>query len=331
MKYRAVVCRELGPPDVLRIEEIEARPLREGEARVRLHSCGVNFPDLLMVAGKYQFKPELPFVPGFESAGDVIEVAPGAQAKVGDRVIYKRKTGGFAEQAIAGPGELSPAPDGYSYDEAATFTVGFLTAYHALVTRGRVQPGERVLITGAAGGVGLAAVAIARHIGAEVVAAASSTEKCLATAGAGAAHTIDTSRRRIDEAVKDITDGRGFDCVYDPVGIPAEIALRVLSWGGRILLIGFAGDIPTYPANRILMKGATVIGVRAGEHARHFPEARVAEAPEIQKLTKVIRPYVSKTYPLEQAARALMDIAERKAIGRIVLRPAPLSFKRGQA
>lgn len=321
MKYRAAVCRELGPPGVLKIEEIEARPLKEGEARIALKSCGVNFPDLLMVAGKYQFKPELPFVPGFESAGDVIEVAPGAKVRVGERVIYRRKTGGFAEQAIATPAEVVRAPEGFSYDEAATFTVGFLTAFHSIVTRGQVKAGERVLITGASGGVGMAAVAICRHIGAEVIAAASTDEKCAATVRAGAAHTINTSTTRIDEAVKAITGGKGVDCVYDPVGIPAEIALRVLSFGGRILIIGFAGDIPTYPANRVLMKCATVIGVRAGEYAKHFPDVRVDEAPKIDALTKIVRPFVSKSYPLEGCVQALEDIAARRAIGRIVLHP----------
>lgn len=321
MKYRAIVCRELGTPDVLRIEELEAPPLKTGEARLRLHSCGVNFPDLLMVAGKYQTKPDLPFVPGFESAGEVIETAPGANVKVGDRVIFRRKTGGFAEQAVVAPNELVPAPAHFTYDEAATFTVGFLTAFHAIVTRGRVEKGERVLITGAAGGVGMAAVAICKHIGAEVIAAASTPEKCAAAAAAGAAHTIDTSRRRVDEAVKEIAGGKGVACVYDPVGLPAEIALRVLSFGGRILLIGFAGDIPTYPANRVLIKCATIIGVRAGEYARYFPDVRVEEAPKIEALTKVVKPYVSKAYPLEEAARALQDMAERKAIGRIVLHP----------
>lgn len=321
MKYRAVVCRELGPPSLLRIEEWEAPRLKEGEARIALKSCGVNFPDLLMIAGKYQTKPDLPFVPGFESAGEVIEVAPGCAYKVGDRVIYRRKTGGFAEQAVAGPDAMVMAPEGFSHDEAATFTVGFLTAYHSIVTRGQVKSGERVLITGAAGGVGLAAVAIAHHLGADVIAAASTDEKCAATKAAGAAHTINTSTTRIDEAVKAITGGKGVACVYDPVGIPAEIALRVLSFGGRILLIGFAGDIPNYPANRVLIKCATLIGVRAGEYAKYFPQVRVEEAPHIAALTKIVKPHVSKAYRLEECAQALDDIAARRAIGRIVLHP----------
>lgn len=321
MKYRAIVCPELGPPEVLRLEELDAPALRTGEARVRIHSCGVNFPDLLMVAGKYQFKPELPFVPGFESAGEVIEVAEGATVKVGDRVVFRRKTGGFAEQGVAAPHELTPAPEHYSYDEAATYSVGLVTSFHALVTQGRLQRGERVLITGAAGGVGMAAVALARHLGAEPIAVCSTAEKCAAALRAGAAHAINSSERRIDEAVKEIAGGRGVDCLYDPVGLPAEIALRVLAFGGRILLIGFAGDIPAYPANRVLMKCATVIGVRAGEYARRFPEVRAAETPQMEALTQFVRPYVSKAYPLEQAAQALRDIAERRAIGRIVLRP----------
>lgn len=321
MKYRAVICRELGEPDVLRVEELEAPVLKEGQARVRLHACGVNFPDLLMVAGKYQFKPDPPFVPGFESAGEVIEVAAGAKVKVGDRVIYRRKTGGFAEQAVANPNELAPTPSGYSYDEAATYTVGVLTAYHSLTTRGHLKKGERLLVTGAAGGVGMAAVGIGAHLGAEVIAACSTAEKCAATLKAGAAHAINTSERRVDEAVKEITGGKGVDCIYDPVGLSAEIALRSLSFGGRILLIGFAGDIPTYPANRILIKCVTVIGVRAGEYARHFPQVRVEEAPEIERLTQIVRPHVSKAYPLEGAAQALKDIAARRAIGRLVLHP----------
>lgn len=167
----------------------------------------------------------------------------------------------------------------------------------------------------------MAAVAIGAHMGAQVIAAASSAEKCAAAAKAGAKHTINTSERRVDEAVKEITGGKGVDCLYDPVGLAAEAALRSMAFGGRILLIGFAGDIPTYPANRLLIKCVTLIGVRAGEYARHFPAVRVEEAPEIERLTKVVRPHIGKTYPLEQASRALLDIAERKAIGRLVLRP----------
>lgn len=321
MKYRAIVCPELGPPEVLRIEEFDAPVLKSGEARIRIHSCGVNFPDLLMVAGKYQTKPALPFTPGFEAAGEVIEVADGAKAKVGDRVILRRKTGGFAEQAVAAPDELAPAPPHYSYDEAATYSVGLVTAYHGLVTQGRLQKGERVLITGAAGGVGMAAVALAAHLGAEPIAVCSTAEKCAAASAAGARHAINSSERKIDEAVKELTAGKGVHCVYDPVGLPAAVSLRALAFGGRILLIGFAGDIPTYPANRILMKCATLIGVRAGEYVRHFPEVRVRENPEMEALTRIIRPHVSKAYPLEQAAQALRDMAERRAIGRIVLHP----------
>ncbi|MFV0281904.1 MAG: NADPH:quinone oxidoreductase family protein [Rhodoblastus sp.] len=321
MKYRAIVCSELGAPELLRIEEFDAPALKAGEARVKIHSCGVNFPDLLMVAGKYQFKPPLPFVPGFESAGEVIEIAAGAKVKPGDRVIVRRKTGCFAEQAVGAPNEIVAAPTHYSYDEAATFSVGLVTSYHGLVTQGRLQRGERVLITGASGGVGMAAVALAAHLGAEPIAVCSTQEKCAAAIAAGAAHAIDSSQENIHEAVKALTGGEGVHCIYDPVGLPAETALRALAFGGRILLIGFAGAIPDYPANRVLMKCATIIGVRAGEYARRFPGVRVAETPEMEALTTIVRPHVSKVYPLEAAAQALRDIADRKAIGRLVLRP----------
>ena len=321
MKYRAIVCPELGGPEVLRVEEFDAPVLRPGQARVRIHSCGVNFPDLLMVAGKYQFKPPVPFVPGFESAGEVIEAADGAKVKVGDRVILRRKTGCFAEQGVGGPHELVPAPAHYNYDEAATYSVGLVTSYHGLITQGRLQKGERVLITGAAGGVGMAAVALAAHIGAEVFAVCSTAEKCAAAKAAGATHVINSSEQKIDDTVRALTGGTGVDCIYDPVGLPAEVALRSIAFAGRILLIGFAGDIPNYPGNRVLIKCVTLIGVRAGEFVRHFPEVRVRETPEMEALTKVLRPHVSKAYPLEQAAQALRDIAERRAIGRLVLHP----------
>ncbi|MCB1533612.1 MAG: NADPH:quinone oxidoreductase family protein [Rhodoblastus sp.] len=321
MKYRAIVCPELGPPDVLRVEEFEAPVLQPGQARVRIHSCGVNFPDLLMVAGKYQFKPELPFVPGFESAGEVIEVTDDAKVKVGDRVILRRKTGCFAEQGVGNPNEIVLAPAHYSYDEAATYSVGLVTSYHGLITQGRLQKGERVLITGAAGGVGMAAVALAAHIGAEVFAVCSTAEKCAAAKAAGATHTINSSEQKIDDTVKALTEGKGVHCLYDPVGLPAEVALRAIAFGGRILLIGFAGAIPSYPGNRVLIKCVTLIGVRAGEFVRQFPEVRVRETPEMEALTKALRPHVSKAYPLEKAAQALRDIAERRAIGRIVLHP----------
>jgi NADPH2:quinone reductase len=321
--YRAVVCQDLGPPDLLRLQSLPRRPLGAGEVRVTLEAAGVNFPDVLMIQGLYQHRPELPFVPGLEAAGVVTKVAADvAGFTVGQRVIAQMKTGGYAEEAVVPADAIRPTPDGFSFEEGATFLVAHMTAYHALKTRAAVVPGQTLLVLGAAGGVGLAAVQIGKVLGARVIAAASSREKLDAAIREGAADVIDYSTEKVEDGVKRLTSGAGVDVVLDPVGIAAEAALRCLAWNGKLLIVGFAGgSIPSYAANRILLKGSSVIGVRAGEAGRHDPAMRKAELEELLALggKGLVRPFVSARLPLERFADAMRMLAERRAVGRVAL------------
>jgi NADPH:quinone reductase len=321
--YRAVVCRELGPPDRLRLQSLPRRPLAAGEVRVALKAAGVNFPDVLMIQGLYQHRPELPFVPGLEAAGVVSEVAADvAGIAVGQNAIAQMRTGGYAEEAVVPADAIRPMPEGFSFEEAATFLVAHMTAYHALKTRAAVTPGQTLLVLGAAGGVGLAAVQIGKLLGARVIAAASTRAKLDAAIRHGAADVIDYSAEKVEDGVKRLTSGAGVDVVLDPVGIAQEAALRCLAWNGKLLIAGFAGGgIPSYAANRILLKGLSVIGVRAGEAGRHDPAMRKAELEELLALggKGLVRPLVSERVPLERFGDAMRMLAERRAIGRVVL------------
>ena len=322
MSYRAAICRELGPPRVLRIETLARAPLPADYVRVRLHACGVNFPDLLMVAGRYQFKPELPFSPGMEAAGEVIETgADVSWPRIGERVITRRRCGGFAEEIALPARDCLPTPRGFSFAEAACFTAAHMTAFHALTTRATLTRGETLLVLGAAGGVGLAAVEIGKHLGARVIAVASSAEKRAAARSKGADETLAADAPDLTAQARDITRGRGVDAILDPVGWRAEEATRMLAFGGRILLVGFAAQIPTYPANRVLLKGASLIGVRAGEWGRAFPGTRATEMRALMALADegALRPHVSKYFSLDDAAGALQWLADRRAIGRVAL------------
>lgn len=321
--YRAVVCRELGPPDRLRLQKLPRRPLAPGTVRVALKAAGVNFPDVLMIQGLYQHRPELPFVPGLEAAGVVSEVAADVTGiAVGQKVIAQMRTGGYAEEAVVPPGAIRLMPEGFSFEEAATFLVAHLTAYHALKTRAAVTPGQTLLVLGAAGGVGLAAVQVGRALGARVIAAASTRAKLDAALQQGAADVIDYSAEKVEDGVKRLTSGAGVDVLLDPVGIAQEAALRCLAWNGKLLIAGFAGGgIPSYAANRILLKGISVIGVRAGEAGRHDPAMRKAELEELLALGEkgLVRPLVSERVPLERFADAMRRLSARQAIGRVAL------------
>ena len=269
---RKVVCRELGPPESLRLESFASVPLAPGEVRVAVHAAGINFPDVLMAAGEYQLKPPLPFTPGVEAAGDVIEVNEAAGVAVGDRVIVKMRHGAYADEAVVTPSQLTPLPSTFDYAEGATFLAGHGTAYHALIDRGQVQPGEVLLVHGAGGGVGLAAVEMGKMLGATVIAAASSEEKLGVAQARGADHLVLYGREPFRDAVKRITDGRGADVVFDPVGGETfENSVRCIAWGARLLVIGFTGGIGLARTNLLLIKGASVLGVRAGEAVRRNP------------------------------------------------------------
>jgi NADPH2:quinone reductase len=320
---RAVVCHALGAPETLRLEEFPSRGLKPGEVRVAIRAAGLNFPDVLMAAGEYQLKPELPFTPGMEAAGDVTEV--GAEAKgvaVGDKVIVKMRHGAFTDEAVVTPPQLTPLPSNFDYAEGATYLAGHGTAYHALIDRGRLEPGEVLLVHGAGGGVGLAAVEIGKMLGATVIATASSDEKLAIAKSRGADHLVRYDREPFRDAVKRITDGRGADVVFDPVGGEVfENSMRCIAWGARLLVIGFTGGIGSAKTNLLLIKGASVLGVRAGEAARKNPalgevrlKALLAWAEEGK-----LRPNISHRLPLEDYAKAMRLLLERKAIGRVAL------------
>jgi NADPH2:quinone reductase len=320
---KAVVCRELGPPEDLRLETFPSRPLKEGEVRVAVRAAGINYPDILMAAGEYQFKPELPFTPGFEAAGDVTEVgATATGVAVGDKVIVKMRYGAYCDEAVVVPSQITPMPSTFDYAEGATFLAGHGTAYHALIDRGQVRPGEVLLVHGAGGGVGLAAVEMGKMLGATVIAAASSEEKLAIAKARGADHLVLTSREPFRDAVKRITDGRGADVVFDPVGGQTfENSLRCIAWGARLLVIGFTGGIGVARTNLVLMKGASVLGVRAGEAVRRNPALGAARLKALLQWAEEgrIRPNVSHRLPLEDYARAMRLLIERKAIGRVAL------------
>jgi NADPH2:quinone reductase len=302
------------------------RELAPGEARVAIAAAGINFPDTLTILGKYQHKPPLPFVPGVESAGTIVEVAVDAGPwRVGDRVITRQRTGGYAEEIILPAGQLARLPENFDFAEGASFLVASLTAYHALVERAALRPGETLLVHGAAGGVGLAAVELGKLVGARVIATASTPEKLAVARNRGADDLIDYSGEDFVAAVRQITNDRGVDVVFDPVG--GEVlkqSLRAVAWGGRVLVVGFAsGSIPELAANRILLKGCSVIGVRAGEAGRQNPGGgQSALAAVLDHAARGrLRPHVSHRVPLTEFARGMRLLMEREAIGRVVLIP----------
>ena len=320
---RRIVCRELGPPERLQLEHVDHEPLKASQVRVAIRAAGINFPDILMVAGEYQLKPELPFIPGVEAAGDVIEVdgAAGGVA-VGDRVIVRMRHGAYTDEAVVASSQLTPLPATFDYAEGATFLAAHGTAYHALVDRGQIKPGEILLVHGAGGGVGLAAVEMGKLLGATVIAAASSQEKLAVAQARGADHLVLYGTEPFRDAVKRITDGRGVDVVFDPVGGEIfENSLRCIAWGARLLVIGFTGGIGLARTNLVLMKGASVLGVRAGEAVRRDPalgEVRLTALVAWAEAGR-IRPNVSHRLPLEDYAKAMRLLIERKAIGRVAL------------
>jgi NADPH2:quinone reductase len=319
---KAVVCRGLGPPERLRLETSASPKLARGEVRVAIRAAGINFPDILMVSGEYQLKPELPFTPGMEAAGDVVEIDGVTGVTVGDRVIAKLRYGGFADEVVVTPAQLVPLPSTFDYAEGATFLAAHGTAYHALVDRGQLRQGEVLLVHGAGGGVGLASVEIGKLLGATVIAAASAEEKLAVAKAKGADHLVLYAREPFRAAVKRITEGRGADVVFDPVGGEIfENSLRCIAWGARLLVIGFTGGIGLARTNLVLIKGASVLGVRAGEAVRKDPalgEVRIRKLGEWAEAGKV-RPHLSHRLPLEDYAAAMRLLIERKAIGRVAL------------
>jgi NADPH2:quinone reductase len=299
-------------------------PLGPKDARVRVRAAGVNFPDILMVQGKYQHRPELPFIVGGEFAGEVIAVGGDVtNVTVGDRVVGGNLQGGFAEENQLAAAALRKIPGEASFAEAAGFTTAYLTAYVSLVRRGELESGETLLVHGAAGGVGLAAVDLGLVLGATVIATASTDEKRTFLKSYGAHHVLPSSGFR--EAVKALTGGRGADVIYDPVGGDVfDESTRCIAFNGRLLVIGFtSGRIPTIAANIPLIKGFSVVGVRAGEYGRKSPEKGRENLAAIDRLLaeRRIRPHVGARFPLSDAVEAMRMLAERRIIGKAVVEP----------
>ncbi len=323
---KAIVCKDWGPPDSLELQDLPDLVPQAGEVVVDVRAAGVNFPDVLTVQGKYQYRPELPFTPGNEFAGTVRAVGEGVtHFKAGDRVIGFARSGAFAEQVRAPADVLMPMPPDMDFDIAAAITLTYGTSHHAVVDRAQLKAGETMLVLGAAGGVGLAAIEIGKALGARVIAAASSAEKLEVCRAHGADVLIDYSKEDLREALKAATGGKGPDVIYDPVGGPyTEPALRSIAWRGRHLVIGFAaGEIPKLPWNLMLLKGASVVGVFWGEFAKREPKANVAAMREMLgwMAEGKLKPLVSQRYALAETAQALNDMADRKVTGKVVIVP----------
>jgi NADPH2:quinone reductase len=320
---RAVLCVEHGPPEALVVSDVPSPQAGSGEVVVSVKACGVNFPDVLVIQGKYQFRPALPFSPGAEVAGVVKETGDGVTAlQPGDRVIASVGMGGFAEEVACAAGRAMKMPDAMDFPTGATFLLGHGTSHYALRDRARLQPGETLLVLGAAGGVGLAAVEIGAAMGARVIAAASSPEKLKTCIDRGASDTIDYAADDLRTKLRELAPD-GVDVVYDPVGGPyAEPALRSMAWDGRYLVIGFAaGDIPRIPLNLPLLKSCSIVGVFWGAFTMRDPERNAALLEEMFEwwAQGKIAPYVSETYPIERAAEALRAMMERRVRGKIAL------------
>src|SRR3989440_187425 len=327
MSVKAVLCKQYGPPETLVVEELPAPRAGPGEAVVSVKAASVNFPDVLTIQNKYQFKPPLPFSPGSELAGVVKEVGAGVSSvRPGDRVMAFTTYGAFAEEVKTEASRLVPMPQKMDFSTGAAFLLTYGTSDHALRDRAELKSGETLLVLGAAGGVGLAAIEIGAALGARVIACASSEDKLAVCREHGAQATINYAAEDLRERVKALTEGRGVDVVYDPVGgAYTEPAFRSLAWRGRLLVVGFAaGEIPKLPLNLPLLKGAALIGVFWGDFTRREPRAFADTIAQLGRWYSEgkLRPHVSQTLPLERAAEAIKLLASRQAKGKIVLTTA---------
>jgi NADPH2:quinone reductase len=321
---RAVLCKEYGPPESLTVEEVDDPKAGDGQVVVDVEACAVNFPDVLLIQNLYQFKPPLPFSPGAEVAGVVSSVGAGVDGvTIGDRVLASTGWGGLAEKIAVGAGTLIPVPDGMDFGVASSFLYAYGTSHYALKDRARLQPGETLVVLGAAGGVGLAAVELGALMGATVIAAASTDDKLKLCHEYGASMTINYGTEDLKARIRKLTGGVGADVVYDPVGGQySEPALRSTAWGGRFLVVGFAaGEIPSIPLNLTLLKGCDIVGVFWGAFVGRFPEHHRRNIEELMGWWRdgKLRPHVSSTYPLDRAAEAIRELADRKAKGKVVV------------
>ena len=322
---KALLCKQFGPPESLVLEEVPSPRPGAGEVVISIKAASVNFPDVLIIQNKYQFKPPLPFSPGSELAGVVKEVGAGVSSvKPGDKVIAFTAFGAFAEEVKTEAVRLLPLPEGMSYEAGASFILTYGTTDHALRDRGQLTPGETLLVLGAAGGVGVAAIEIGKALGARVIACASSDDKLAVCRQHGADECINYATEDLRERIKALTPGKGVDVIYDAVGGPySEPAFRSIAWRGRHLVIGFAaGEIPKLPLNLALLKGASVVGVFWGDFTKREPQAFAESARQLARWYRdgKLKPHVSASYPLAQAAEAMNLLASRKAKGKVVIR-----------
>jgi NADPH2:quinone reductase len=319
-----VLCKQYGPPESLVVEDVPSLAPGPGELVIDMRAASVNFPDVLIIQNKYQVKPPLPFSPGSEVAGVVSRVGDGVDKfRPGDRVMAVTVYGAFAEEVKADAARVLPIPDGMDDPTAAAFSLTYGTSDHALEDRGGLQPGETLLVLGAAGGVGLAAIEIGKALGARVIACASTSDKLDVCREHGADDTINYATEDLRERIKVLTDGRGANVVYDAVGgANTELALRSIAWRGRLLVVGFAaGEIPKIPLNLALLKGCSIVGVFWGDFARREPRRMAERMRQLARWFQEgkLKPHISDTLPLQRAAEALNRMASRQVKGKLVL------------
>ncbi|NER16442.1 NADPH:quinone oxidoreductase family protein [Spongiivirga citrea] len=321
---KAIVCKQFGPPSSLVLEDVESPSPKPKEVLVSVKACGVNFPDTLIIQGLYQFKPELPFTPGSDIAGVVESVGEGVMhVKSGDEVFGFVMNGGFAEEVIVPANACFAKPPQMDFPIAASFMMAYGTSYHALKDRANLQKHETLLVLGASGGVGLAAVELGKLMGAKVIAAASSQEKLSLCKEYGADEVINYNEEDLKSRIKELTDGKGVDVVYDPVGgAYSEPAIRGMAWEGRYLVVGFAaGDIPKVPLNLALLKGCAIIGVFWGSFAMKTPKKNMQNTMELMMwyAQGKLKPHIHNIYPLVDAPKALEEMMNRKVKGKVVI------------
>ncbi|MDY0917370.1 NADPH:quinone oxidoreductase family protein [Pseudomonas viridiflava] len=321
---KALLCKAFGPASTLVLEDIPAPDVKKNEILLDIHAAGVNFPDTLIIEGKYQFKPPFPFSPGGEAAGVISAVGENVtHLKPGDRVMALTGWGSFAEQVAVPNYNVLPIPESMDFTIAAAFSMTYGTSMHALKQRANLQPGETLLVLGASGGVGLAAVEIGKALGARVIAAASSAEKLEVAKNAGADELINYTDTSLKDEIKRITNGNGADVIYDPVGGDLfDQAIRAIAWNGRLLVVGFAsGRIPELPVNLALLKGASVVGVFWGSFAQRQPQDNAANFKQLFAWFEEgkLKPLVSQVYPLERAGGAIDALGGRRAVGKVVV------------
>ncbi|WP_122454390.1 NADPH:quinone oxidoreductase family protein [Pseudomonas viridiflava] len=321
---KALLCKAFGPASTLVLEDIPAPDVKKNEILLDIHAAGVNFPDTLIIEGKYQFKPPFPFSPGGEAAGVISAVGEKVtHLKTGDRVMALTGWGSFAEQVAVPNYNVLPIPESMDFTIAAAFSMTYGTSMHALKQRANLQPGETLLVLGASGGVGLAAVEIGKALGARVIAAASSAEKLEVARNAGADELINYTDTSLKDEIKRLTNGNGADVIYDPVGGDLfDQAIRAIAWNGRLLVVGFAsGRIPELPVNLALLKGASVVGVFWGSFAQRQPQDNAANFKQLFAWFEEgkLKPLVSQVYPLERAGEAIDALGGRRAVGKVVV------------